>query len=326
MMLLLKWKKKLFKKLKKLLSAMYDKPLPPPTQREEALVEELKNSFRKLQILETENCAASEKEWLKNLDCLRELVLNDNPREFLRWHVISATMFAKYADYLSPELNYLKNQSNWMGHWSKIIKESPIGHPTPYWRYPLSSGNLIHHAYHLAKFEEKTGMKVSSMNSIFEFGGGYGSMCRLVHNLGFQGKYMIFDFPAFSALQRFYLESIGFTVRSTDSIKMGGNGIVCISDLEQLKAILSNDFKADNSMLIATWSISEVPIKLRDMILPMTSSFEAFLIAYQYQFKEIDNTDFFRNWTHTHKDIEWHEWENKHMPQNKYLVGKRKTN
>lgn len=324
-MLLLKWKKKLFKKLKKLLSAMYDKPLPPPTQREGALVEELKNSFRKLQILETENCAASEKEWFKHLNRLRELVLNNNPREFLRWHVISATMFAKYADYLSPELNYLKNLPNWMGHWSKIIKESPIGHPTPYWRYPLSSGNLIHHAYHLAKFEEKMGMKVSSMNSIFEFGGGYGSMCRLIHNAGFSGKYVIFDFPAFLALQKYFLRSNRIKVCTADSLNKEVDGVVCISDLQHLKETLSNDFKADNSMLIATWSISEAPIKLRDMILPLTSLFEAFLIAYQDQFKEIDNTDFFRNWKHTHRNIEWHEWEIEHMPQNRYLVGKRKT-
>ena len=324
-MLLLKWEKKLFKKLKKSLSAMYDKPLSPPTQKERELVEELKNCFRNFQIPKTENPTASEREWLKNVNNLKKLILNDNPREFLRWHVISATMFAKYADYIYPELNYLKNQPNWIGYWSKIIKESPVGHPIPYWRYPHSSGNLIHHAYHLAKFEEKTGMKISAVNSIFEFGGGYGSMCRLIHNAGFSGRYIIFDFPAFSALQEYYLKSIGVKVCSMKSLKKEVGGVVCISDLEYLKEILSNDLKVDNSIFIATWSISEVPIKLRDMILPMTSSFGAFLIAYQDQFKEIDNTNFFRNWKHTYKDIEWHGWEIEHMPQNKYLIGKRKT-
>ena len=325
MMLLQKWKKKLFRHIIKSLSALYDKPLASPTDREKQLVEELKTTFREFPILETANCPASEKEWYKNVNRLRELVLNNDPREFLRWHAISATMFTKYGSYVTPELKHLKSRPDWESRWCKIIKESSVGHPIPYWQYPSSSGNLIHHAYHLAKFEEETAISTNSINFVFEFGGGYGSMCRLLHNDGFRGEYVIFDLPAFSALQEFFLKSIGRTVHSVDSLKTAGNGIVCISDLEQLREILSSDFTVRNSVFIGTWSISEAPIHLRNLILPLTLSFSGFLISYQDQFEEVNNIDFFRNWKVAQRDIEWHEWEIEHMPKNRYLVGKRRT-
>lgn len=322
-----KWKKKLFKHVRKSLSALYDKPLTPPSSREKKLVEELKTTFRGFPILETADRLPSEKEWFNRVNRLRELILNKDPREFLRWHVISGTMFVKYADYVGPELNYLKSLPDWTSRWCEAIKESPIGHPMPYWRCPKSSGNLIHNAYHLAQFEEKTAISVNNMNCIFEFGGGYGSMCRLVHNLGFQGKYVLFDFPAFSALQQFFLKSVRITVHAVGSFKTARSGVVCISDVEELTEILSNHFEETDSMFIATWSISEAPVGLRNLILPLTSSFKGFLIAYLAQFKEVNNIDFFRNWRTSQEDIEWHDWQIKHMSNNnRYIVGKRKAN
>jgi len=325
-MLLNKYKKKLSKFLCKSLSNLYDKPLPPPTDKEKDLVKELKTTFHDLPLVGTTNCCALEEEWINNTNRLRELVLNDDPREFLRWHVISATMFVKYATYITPELNYLKKRPDWGSRWSGAIEECPAGHPVPYCLYPKSSANLIHHAYHLAKFEEKTGVGVNDINFIFEFGGGYGSMCRLLYNLGFGGNYVLFDLPPFSALQQFFLKSIGARVHSFDSFKKGENGAICISNLQQLRKILSDRIEASNSMFIATWSISEAPISIRNSISPLVSPFDEFLITYQHQFREVNNVVFFGNWKSSQGAIEWYEWEIEHIPENRYLVGKRKAN
>lgn len=325
-MLLRSSKKKLFKYAIKLVSRLYDKPLAPPTDREKELIEEIRTSFRGLPISETVNCSASEKEWSDYANRLKELVLNNDPREFLRWHVISGTMFVKYASYITPELKYLKSRPDWQERWHEAIRESSVGHPIPYWRYSSGSGNLIHHAYHLAKFEEKTKIRVNNVNYIFEFGGGYGSMCRLIYKLGFQGKYVIFDLPPFSALQQFFLKSIGAKVHSFDSFKAGENGVICISDLQQLREILPDHTEAGDSMFIATWSISEAPVGIRNSILPFVSSFNEFLIAYQHQFCEVNNVVFFENWKAHQKDIKWYEWEIEHIPESKYLLGKRKAN
>jgi len=320
-----------FKKLKrvfyKFLSSLYDKPLAPPTDKEKQFVEKIKVAFREFQSLEPVGCSPSEKEWLENANRLRELVLGDDLREFLRWDVVLKTMAVTNAGYVSPELTYLKSRPDWNGRWATAIKESNIGHPIPYWQYPSSSGNLIHHAYHLAKFEEKTEMHANNMSLIFEFGGGYGSMCRLIHHLGFEGKYVLFDLPAFSALQTFFLESTGITVHSFEIFESAQSGVLCTSDLEELKEILSKHFEQSNSMFIATWSISETPISLRNSILPLITPFEAFLIAYQAQFGEVDNISFFKDWTSAQENIEWQDWQIKHIQNNnRYLIGKRIAN
>ena len=169
------------------------------------------------------------------------------------------------------------------------------------------------------------GIDPKKLDFVFEFGGGYGSMCRLIYNLGFQGKYVLFDLPAFSALQKFFLKSIGITVHSFEIFKSAQHGVHCISDLEELKEILSND-KENNSMFIATWSISETPIELRNPVLSLALSFKAFLIGYQAQFGEVDNIGFFKDWTSAQDNVEWQDWQIEHLPnRNRYLVGKRKT-
>ena len=79
-------------------------------------------------------------------------------------------------------------------------------------------------------------------------------------------------------------------------------------------------------MFIATWSISEAPISIRNSISPLVSQFDEFLITYQHQFQGVNNVVFFENWKSSQRAIEWYEWEIEHIPENRYLVGKRKAN
>lgn len=69
--------------------------------------------------------------------------------------------------------------------------------------------NLIHQAYHLYLWEKTTGQRVSDLDSIVEFGGGYGAMALVAHRLGFMGKYVIYDLPEFSLLQEWFLSQVG---------------------------------------------------------------------------------------------------------------------
>ena len=92
----------------RLILMVFDKPLEPPTNSDKELVEELKAVFRELPHVNTTNCAPSEKEWSDNMNRLREWVLNDDPRDFLRCDVISKSMFVRYSLYIYKELN-LKN-------------------------------------------------------------------------------------------------------------------------------------------------------------------------------------------------------------------------
>ena len=65
--------------------------------------------------------------WLSLMNILQENVLNRDPRRFLRWNVISRTMFAGNASYISTELKYLKNCLDWNMRWTSAIEESSPG-------------------------------------------------------------------------------------------------------------------------------------------------------------------------------------------------------
>lgn len=308
--------------VKKLLGIVLHRPLPLLSSEENTFLSELQTAFRELPVLQTTNVLPSQAAWLSSMNRLRELVLNQNPREFLRWDVVSQTMFVSFARYICTELKYLRHRLDWNTRWRTAIKESSVGHPIPYIFYPASSGNLIHHAYHVAQFEEKTNIQVHNTDYVFEFGGGYGSICRLFYNLGFHGRYIIFDLPSFSALQRYFLRTLGFPVQSVTEFVKSRTGIVCVSDIQQLIALLTDDIEERNSMFIATWSISESPISIRDSVLPLTSEFQSFLIAYQDRFGEVNNVDFFDNWKKTIRNVAWHSWRIKHIPGNNYLIGR----
>jgi hypothetical protein len=230
-------------------------------------------------------------------------------------------MFEAYAGYLIAELGFLKRHADWDIRWRNAIRENQTGHPSPFWLHRGSSGNLIHHAYHIAQFEEATNLRVNDMGFILEFGGGYGSMCRLLRNLHFTGKYVIFDLPAFSALQRYFLGSVGLTVHSFESFKSAGSGVLCISDLRQLNEILSNHFDPTRSMFIATWSLSEAPLGTRNQIMPLMQPFHSFLIAYQEHFGEMANVGFFDAWKKTLPNIMWRDRVIPHLSPSRYLVG-----
>jgi len=308
--------------IKKLFKIIFDRPLPPLSSEEKGFLSELQTEFSKLPVFETANAQPSEAKWLSNMNRLRELVLNKNPREFLQWDVVSQTMFVFYALYISTELNYLRHRSDWNTRWRSAIKESPVGHPVPCIFYPTSSSNLIHHAYHVAQFEDRTKSQVQNMDIVFEFGGGYGSMCRLFYNLGFRGKYIIFDLPLFSALQRYFLKTLGLPVLPVTEFAKSRTGIACVSDIQQLTTLLTDHIETRNKMFIATWSISESPISIRNSILPLTAEFQSFLITYQEGFGEVNNIKFFDEWKETRRNVVWNNWQIEHIPGNSYLVGR----
>ena len=306
---------------------MKEEFMPPATKKEKELIDELRNSFAELSDLnESEQ---GENRWLENIRRLNELVLSEDPRDFLQWDVIKRTMEVGNAEFIETELDFIKNQQDWR-RWEKAICDVSIGNPTLSNVYPASSGNLIHYAYHVAQFENMTSENINDLDCIFEFGGGYGGMYRLIHNLGFKGKYIIFDFPAFSALQQYFIKSIGLEAHTVDSFKQAKSGVICVSDFHVLQDLLLNHVPATNSMFLASWSLSECPVDLRNEILPMVTNFKGFLIAYQGQFEGTDNIEFFNDWKGNQLGINWCDKQIEHIPNdfyrnNFYLMGNRKN-
>jgi len=306
-----------------LFSAIFDRPPNEPDENEKAALIELHAAFSRLPQMECNQCLPTESAWRENMNRVRDLVLHDNPREFLRWSVISNSMFIASAEYLRDELKVLKSQTDWRSRWRPAIREGRVGRPAPCTFYPSSSGNLIHHAYHLAVFEKKTGIPVQEIDVVVEFGGGYGSMCRLFHNAGFRGRYVIFDLPHFSLLQRYYLKTLGLSVLDNDSAERGTGGIACLSEIGQFRRMMCELPSGTRKMFVATWSISEVPIVLREEFLSMVSDFQTFLIAYQERFGEADNVEYFEKWIASVRGLRWERQKISHLPADWYLIGSR---
>lgn len=219
---------------------------------------------------------------------------------FLHWDVIKRTMFIGNSPYLAKELLYLITH-NWK-MWKYGIKENSIGNPTPFILYKRSSGNLIHHAYHLAKFMNITKQNVLKYDTIFEFGGGYGSMARLFHNIGFDGKYIIYDLPQFLILQQKYLKNI-----------KKDNNVVYISDIDNIPNLKGR------TLFIGTWSLSEAPIQLRNDIFTKINA-DSYLISYLKSFEGMDNYKYFNSIIQQKNTIKWYNNTINHIPGNHYYL------
>jgi hypothetical protein len=305
---------------------LFDTPLSPATGRESDLVEELRETCRTIPPMKTQGLPGSLAAWAAYANSVREMILHEDPRAFLRWNVIQTMLFAANQPYVVHDLRLLRQRRDWNTKWHQALRESPVGHPVPNVLLPSSSGNLIHQAYHIVQFETRAQVPVSDMDYIFEFGGGYGSMCSLFHNLGFRGKYLIFDLPIFTALQTFYLKAAGLPVHPVEVFNAEPDGVLAISDRGQLKECLSHVTQSSRAMFIATRSISEIPVQEREFFLTLLRPFEAFLIYYSHSYREVDNMEFFRKWREGFsREIEWHDWQDNDVEDTSYLVGCRKN-
>lgn len=237
---------------------------------------------------------------------------------FLKWNVITNTMFHRAK---TVELEFLKQQADWEIV-KKALVESTVGNPKPYRGMRTSSGNLIHQAYSLYRFMETNRLEIDDLHQIVEFGGGYGCMCRLIHNLGFQGKYIIYDLPEFSALQSYYLSLARPGNQSYSNVANEPRTVVLLSNLEDLKKQIKLDERTD--LFIALWSLSETPHTLRRQVLDIVTAPEYFLLAYQDKFEGQDNTDFFTSMVQDLSSYEWARSRIDHLPKNNYLFGRKR--
>lgn len=314
--------------LKKLLLKLFERPMPDMTDADRVYAEELRSDILTQELTLSEVPSDSERSWFQFNENLRSCVRDGDPREFLLWDVIRQTMFVSNPSYVAKEYRYLRKLPEWKDRWKPAVEETPIGRPRPYPRYPRSSGNLLHHAYHVSRFEAASGIKIHAVDQVFEFGGGYGSMARLFFQLGYTGEYLIYDFPYFSSLQRFFLRSSGFSVNADRScrdrdVSNAGKGVACcVSELDHLRQALQQTPPEGTRMFLGTWSISEAPIGLRGQILSLVKDFDYFLIAFQHRFEEIDNSTYFRTWAESLSEgycWQWHPIE--HLSGSSYLFG-----
>ena len=262
--------------------------LAPATADERALIEELRAACRALPEEPTEGRTPNEADWATAMNRLRRLALTADPRAFLRWDVIVERMAVRRSPATPTELAALQARADWESRWRRAIRECEAGRPVRYAGWPESSEPLIQTAYTLARLETLAGRTVDAWDDVIEFGGGFGSLCRLARQLGFRGRYVIFDLPPFTHLQRYFLRSAGILREHDDRIVLTSD----LSELERYVGALSPDAW---SIFVACWSLSETPLALRDRIRPLVERIGRYAVVYQERYGEVDNVDYFRN-------------------------------
>jgi len=260
--------------------------LTAASRDERALIEELRAGCRALPVADTNGRTPNEADWATAMNRLRHLALHADPRAFLRWDVIVERMAVRHSPLTPIELAALQARPDWESRWRRAIRECEAGRPFRYAGWPDSSEPLIQTAYTLARLEALAGRPVSQWDAVVEFGGGFGSLCRLMHQLGFSGRYVIFDLPPFSLLQRYFLRSAGVMREADDRI-------VLTSDLSELERLVAALPPSAWSVFVACWSLSETPLALRDRIRSLVERIGRYAVVYQERYGEVDNVDYF---------------------------------
>ena len=173
--------------------------------------------------------------------------------------------------------------------WAREAEELGIIEPKlgkPY--RPLMSKNSLnlgHQFRHLKKWSENPGLELSELSRVVEFGAGFGMMCWLVFQLGFDKEYVIIDNGGTSALQKKYLRET-LTKEQFKKVKW-------ISTLDSLAPNL-----ASSDLFIAMWSASETPDPIFEKVLmELQERSPRILFAFQGEFKGRNNSEFIKKYS-----------------------------
>jgi hypothetical protein len=161
--------------------------------------------------------------------------------------------------------------------WKPCLKEPFLGHTkesysAAQWKVfkdtPTTTWTLKS-AHHILTYEALSGRSILNYDQIVEFGAGIGETARLIMDLGFRGDYYILDLPEIARISGFYMQ---------------GRAKICTNFAEIPRR--------KNTLIIATWSLSEVPIEYRNDVVSFFKGSD-FLIIFQNEIFEYKNYDYF---------------------------------
>ena len=108
--------------------------------------------------------------WSKWYLLVEKEFMNGNLK-FLQNKTIRNTMFVRAGGrWQKTQLKYIESKID-EERLKELLKENCVGNPTITSLKYNSSHNLIHHLYHLVKFQSETGCDIDGLNTVVELGG-----------------------------------------------------------------------------------------------------------------------------------------------------------
>jgi len=284
---------------------------PPPA---------LSHAQELLQELAAAQSAAAGDEWAAFSAAISSALQKQGADRFLRLPPIAKTVHSRQRSLAPRYLSYLLRSAHFTPALQKALTESPVGQPlvNPY--YPWSSPLLVQHGYHVVRLLEATDFDLARVRLVTDFGGGYGSFCRLLRNLGYRQRYLICDLPVMCALQRFYLRNVfpsGADEQPPENVQwLSGD----------MQATLRRESaQASPALFVATWSLSESPLAVRKEVAPVLPGYAYVLCAYQRTFGVYDNREYFTALAESLPQFDWQHAECPVYPNNFYLIGRNRA-
>lgn len=200
--------------------------------------------------------------------------LDSAPSAFLQKHWISKTMHPSSRPLSELYAKALGKCPYWDKKLYLAACDPPFGEPYRYEADPAISPQSLQHGFYLNMLHEHWGLDASELGDIVEIGGGYGNMARIIRQLGHRGRYQIADLPEIHRLQRHYLDHV-----------LPGHGV----------EFISNDQIDGGDFLMATFSVSEMPLAERKALEPKYAKFRRLMFATTFDFKalKVYNVDYF---------------------------------
>jgi hypothetical protein len=207
---------------------------------------------------------------------------------FLRSPFIQKMFFIHNRLFIKNELNEIREDKLFFTQWRNLLNEDEVGDPIRYFLYPKSSGNRIRQVYHLKKFCDFSNINIRIVKKVLEIGGGYGCMARIFSKINHKIKYTIFDTFEVNLLQYYFLKINKLKV----TIERNTSRINLISNINRVNNYIHSSNNS-RTLLIANWSLSEMPLKLRNRILKFIFRIPYILISFQDKFENINNLKYF---------------------------------
>ena len=202
----------------------------------------------------------------------KQFVLNMEKRmlpypkfNFLSDPVILYTMFATAGGaWIRKQLEFIESRLK-KDEIIRLLSEDAFGEPLLLSSKYATSHSSVQHLYSIERYLYKTGRDIKEIESVIEWGGGYGNMAKMFYRKKQAPfKYVIIDIPVFSVIQWLYLcvtvgeERVNLVKTHDCEIQDGKINLVPLCFVE--------DIKGGFDMFVSTWALSESSKEAQDFV------------------------------------------------------------